>query len=101
MACAKKETQIPPDVLSHDQMVNLMIDVHLLEAKVKKLYLRKDSARQVYDHFLDTIYAENKTNHEQYEKSLQFYMEEVSLYKNIYDEVVDSLLARQSKLDFH
>ncbi len=101
LSCSQGQTEIPREVLTHDEMVNLMIDVHLLEAKVKKLYLKQDTAQTIYNHFLDSIYSQNNTSQEQYEKSLEFYLDEVGLYKDIYDEVVDSLLARQSKKDFH
>jgi len=99
--CSKKKLKIPPDVLNHDQMVGILIDVHILEAKVKKLYLKNDSSIKVYLHYEDMLFDEHETTREQYKKSLEFYMQEVEVYKDIYDEVSDSLLARQKTKDFN
>lgn len=96
-SCSKKQTEIPANVLTHDQMVSILIDVHVLEAKVKKLYLHKDSSVQIYNHFEQQIYDKHDITRDQYQESLQFYIEELDEYKSIYDEVVDSLLSRQTR----
>ena len=99
-ACLKKDTEIPDGVLSKDQMVSVLIDVHLLEAKLKKLYLEKDSARKVYDHYEKLIFLKQGIDAETYEKSMEFYVEEIEEMKEIYNQVVDSLLARQKTMNF-
>ncbi|WP_421896117.1 DUF4296 domain-containing protein [Marinoscillum sp.] len=98
-SCSKKQTEIPADVLSHDQMVRVLIEVHLLEAKVKKLYIRGDSSQLVYNHFEKMLFEEQEITREQCRRSMEFYVEEIENYKAIYDEVVDSLLARQKAKD--
>lgn len=95
ISCSKKETEIPPGVLSRKEMVRVLIDVHLLEAKVKKLYLSKDSSQAVYDHYEKMLFDDLGITQEQYEQSTEFYVDHIDDYKPIYDQVVDSLLARQ------
>lgn len=95
ISCSKTQTEIPPEVLSQDQMVELMIKVHLLEAKVKKLYLNKDSSEAVYKHYEEMLFEEMDITYEKYEKSTEFYVDHVEVYQPIYEQVVDSLLARQ------
>ncbi|MEQ8548362.1 MAG: DUF4296 domain-containing protein [Cyclobacteriaceae bacterium] len=86
-------------MLSQSEMVNLLIDVHLLEAKVQKLYLTKDSAVQVYNYFEKKLLEQHDVNDSVYNLSLNFYLKEIGEFKTIYDQVVDSLLARQVAKD--
>jgi hypothetical protein len=97
--CTSQKTELPPGLLSRSEMVNLLIDVHLLEAKVQKLYLTKDSAVQVYQYFEKKLFKQQGVNDSLYNASLLFYTVELNELKQIYEEVVDSLLARQVALD--
>ena len=93
-ACSKRDTEIPAGVLTHDEMVRVLIDVHLLEAKIKKLYLSKDSSQVLYDHYEELLFADRGISRETYHRSMEFYMDEIGEMKSIYDEVTDSLLSR-------
>lgn len=93
-SCFKKDTEIPQGVLTHDQMVRVLIDVHILESKIKKLYLSKDSSQVVYDHYESLLFSDLNITRETYQNSMEFYMDEINQFKSIYDEVSDSLLAR-------
>ncbi len=76
-------------------MVEILIDVHLLEAKIKKLYLPRDSSQVVYNHYEDMLFEESGITREQYAASTAYYVDEIDVMKGIYNQVVDSLLARQ------
>ena len=93
--CSKKEPERPPNVLTRDQMVRVLIDVHILEAKVKKLYLPRDSSKLIYNHYEKMLFDEMGITKEQYTESMSFYVDDIETMKAIYDQVVDSLLSRQ------
>lgn len=93
-ACSRKDTEIPPGVLTREEMVRVLIDVHLLEAKIKKLYLPKDSSQVVYNHYEHLLFTDLGITRETYHQSMEFYMDEIGEMKSIYDVVTDSLLAR-------
>ena len=99
-ACSKKDTEIPAGVLSKDQMVRVLIDIHLLESKVKKLNLKVDSSQAVYRHYEQLLLEDLEISREQYDRSLEFYVDEIELLKDIYEEVSDSLLARTKSEKF-
>lgn len=101
MGCTKGETEIPPDVLSRDEMVTVLIDVHLLEAKVNKLYLNPDSSAQVYNHYQKLLFEDLGITAEEYNRSLAFYIDELGEMRNIYNRVTDSLLARQKSQEIN
>jgi hypothetical protein len=76
-------------------MVRVLIDVHILEAKVKKLYLPRDTSKMVYNHYEKMLFKDQGISKAQYEESMSYYIDEIGTMKDIYDQVVDSLLARQ------
>lgn len=82
-------------------MVRVLIDVHMLEAKVKKLYLSHDSSKAVYDHYEKMLFSDLGITREQYNRSIEFYIDEIEEFHKIYDEVSDSLLARSKSQDFN
>ncbi|MEQ8239764.1 MAG: DUF4296 domain-containing protein, partial [Cyclobacteriaceae bacterium] len=65
----------------------------------QKLYLTKDSAVQVYNYFEKKLLEQHDVNDSVYNLSLNFYLKEIGEFKTIYDQVVDSLLARQVAKD--
>ena len=76
-------------------MVEVLIEVHVLEAKVKKLYLSRDSSKVVYNHYEKMLFDDLGISQEQYTESLAFYVDQIDQMQGIYDQVVDSLLDRQ------
>jgi len=93
--CSKKQAQKPSNVLTRDQMVRVLIDVHILEAKIKKLYLPRDSSQLIYNHYEEMLFDDLGITKEQYAESTAYYIDEIDEMKDIYNQVVDSLLARQ------
>jgi len=98
-SCTSGKKELPEKILTHDQMVRTMIDVHILEAKIKKLYINADSSKKLYDHYETMLFDDLNIDRLDYENSIGYYANEITSYKNIYDEVVDSLLARQKTKD--
>ena len=86
-----KEVEIPKDVMTKNQMISLLIDIHILEAEAGQLAIPKDSSRALFNHFEKDLLAENGVDDSLYYKSLQFYYENPQLMEEIYEAVVDSL----------
>lgn len=97
--CLSKETKIPEGVLSRQEMVRVLIDVHILEAKVKKLYLSKDSMEAVYNHYERKLFEDLGVDRAVYQRSFSFYVDHLDLMEQVYNEVSDSLLARSKSYE--
>lgn len=95
MNCSKKQSEIPDGVLNRDEMVRVLIEVHILEAKIKKLYLNKDSSQVVYNHYEKMLFDDMGVSKETYDESVAFYVEHLEVYQGIYERVVDSLMVKQ------
>ena len=96
-SCFKGE--YPDNILSQDEMVSILIEVHLLEAKIQKLYLKEDSSKVLYDHYEDMLFDDLEVDREKYNNSMIYYVDNGYEMGKIYDRVVDSLLAIQQTHD--
>lgn len=85
------EVKIPDDVMSKNEMISFLIDVHILEAKMGQLSLSRDSAYEVFSHFESEIFEQHEVDDSLYNKSLEFYYMNPEIMEEIYEAVLDSL----------
>ncbi len=97
-ACSTK-SEAPDDLIPQDQMVSLLVEVHVLESKIKNLSIRSaDSAKVVYDHYEKLLFADFNITQDQYERSFNYYVENLDEFKDVYTTVVDTLMQREKLL---
>lgn len=84
-------------VIPSETMVELLTEIHILEAQVDKLRLTKDSSYLVYNTLEKEIFEKYKVNKKQYEDSYQFYLKQPERLDKIYSIVVDSLNVIQKR----
>ncbi len=78
-------------------MARVMTEVHILEAKIYKLYLKSDSAEKLYQHYETMLLDSLNISPEQYENSLKHYFSNPKKFEKVYNEVVDTLLSREKR----
>ena len=88
----KKQEVLPPT-----KMTELLIDIHILEARVDKLRLTNDSAFAVYNTLEQEIFEQNEITKPEYEMSYQYYLSNPKELDQIYAIVVDSLNVIQKR----
>lgn len=94
--CTKKNNNPPEGVLNREEMAKVMMEVHILESKIYKLYLKKDSADKLYKHYEQMLFDSLKVDEEQFDNSLEYYYSgNLKEMHKVYEIVVDSLLAKQ------
>ena len=76
-------------------MTSVLVDVHLLEAKVLQLNLSTDSTTKVYSILEKQLFEKHNTDSLQYAESMKFYAREPELFHDIYEIVVDTLMIRE------
>lgn len=85
----------PEDLIPQQEMVDLLIQIHLLEAKINKVPKRaKDSTQLVFDHYQEMIFEDFGVDSTRYRNSMAFYMAYPDELTSIYQAVVDSLALR-------
>lgn len=94
ISCGGKE-EIPEDILSEAQMVDLLIDIRIAEGKVSNLTLSTDSSTILFKVLEDQIFAERKIDSSNYMASYNYYLLNPDKFLRITDIVIDSLKVRQ------
>lgn len=94
--CSGKQ-RLPKDLLSKEEMTHVMIQIHLLEAKMGRLSLRIDSAKKVYRHFEGELLRELKVDSAVFANSFDYYSKNPEVFTKIYNAVVDSLMEMESR----
>ncbi len=96
LSCSTEK--VPENVLDKDKMAKAMLEIHILEAKVQKLYLPRDSSKLVYYHYEKLLFEDLGIEEDVYNESLIYYIDHSTELSEIYERVVDSLLLKQNTI---
>ena len=99
LVCACGEEEPPDNILTREQMVDVLKDIYIAEAKIARLSLNKDSAQVVYRYYEDSIFHRKGLNDSIYNYSLNYYMRTPDELDKIYEAVLDSLNLQKQKLN--
>lgn len=92
----------PWGTLSHDEMVAVLLDVHVAEAAMKVV---DGSAKRIEkQEYYNAVFVKHNTTKEQFENSLDWYARHPKLLVAIYDEVkkeAEQLQERVEAYEFH
>lgn len=96
-ACSQKVDK-PKDILSKYKMVAILIDIHIAEAEIiEKQYVHgDDSANVAYQKDEKKIFKKHKIDSLTYNRSFNYYAQNMNLLDEIYGIVVDSLSYRET-----
>lgn len=96
--CACKADEQPEDLIQRDQMVKVMMEIHLLESKINNIRVEPyDSTEAVYHHYEQLLFEDLGITQDQYERSFNYYVDNPNEFEKVYSAVVDSLLAREQR----
>ena len=85
-------TEPPTQLLSKQQMVSFLIDLHLAEAKMNYTEVRQaDSTEILFRNYEKYLMEEHGFTDSVYLESYAYYLDHMELMDEIYEEVVDSL----------
>ena len=82
----------PDNLLSEQQMVSFLIDMHLLEAKMSYIGTRDpDSLNLLFNNYEHHLMEKHGIDETTYQQSYAYYLDHMGQLKEIYDAVVDSI----------
>lgn len=94
-SCANEE-KAPKNTLSQDQMVTILTDIHLAEARVNKLQLRSlDSSLMIFNQLKSEIWKKYKVDTLAYRESYSYYMTHPKQMTQIYEKVNKKIELRE------
>ena len=89
----------PVDVMGETEMISYLIDLHITEASVQNLRLKKDSAELVFGVQQKYLHKKHNITDTTFVVSYNYYLEHPVVLESIYSAVVDSISLRQSLLN--
>ena len=91
-ACTAPEDEQPDNLMSEDQMADILTEVHMAEARVSRMSLRSvDSSNLAYKHLESQIFKKFKVDTATYRKSYIFYSSHPADMEAIYKQVTERL----------
>lgn len=89
----------PPQLLSQQEMVSFLVDLHLAEAKMNYIEVRdSDSLEIVFRNYEKHLLNQHGFSDSVYLQSYEYYLDHMELMDKIYSDVVDSLSVMNSQL---
>ncbi|MAZ97041.1 MAG: hypothetical protein CMP53_05920 [Flavobacteriales bacterium] len=95
-SCGENETQVPSEVISVEQMIPILVDVHIVEGARNGTLILGDT-NDIEDYYAK-IYEKYNISEEKFKRSFSFYNGEPELFIPIYEKVLDSLKANGAVL---
>jgi hypothetical protein len=90
---------IPPAVLSVDEMVTVLADVHFLKGQVAVLRIKNRISKAQEDSLFQELYTQHQISEDILDRSLSFYTKKSpSQLEKIYTNVVEELQKKEADL---
>jgi hypothetical protein len=96
IGCASPEVQTPETVLTPEQMMPIMVDIHVIEGARNGSIMLGDT-NGIEDYYAK-IYEKHGITEDQFKSSFAFYSDNPTVFIPIYEEVLDSLKANGALL---
>lgn len=84
------------DIMSKESMVRHLIDLHIAEAEVQNLRLKRDSTEKVFKIYEKYLLDKNDLTDSIFIRSYNYYLKHPEEMESIYEAVVDSISVRSS-----
>lgn len=96
LSCVSEER--PTAVLPPDEMVHVLKNIYLMEGKVSRLGLSRDSSITVFNHLSGRLFDSLQINDSVFNVSMNYYQDHPDVLEDIYGRVVDSLNLQEQKI---
>ncbi len=91
-----EEEEKPAYVLNYDQMVSILIDIHISEGIASSLPIDYDSSKVVYNLLEMDVFSKHGVTDSVFTHSLLYYLQDPPVMDYLYARVVDSLSMKQT-----
>jgi hypothetical protein len=99
-ACQRpEEAPKPADLIPREQMISLLADLHVLEARVENSRLMPDSARALFLAQQKNLLWQREVSDSTFQRSYRYYGIHGKDLNEIYQSVIDTLSNRAKKLE--
>jgi len=89
VSCHSSSTKIPNDILSPEELLPIMVDVHVVEGARNGALILGDT-NGIEDYYAK-IYEKHQITEQQFKETFAFYSSHPDIFIPIYEAVLDSL----------
>jgi hypothetical protein len=92
-----KKAGRPDDVLSQEELADLMVEFYLAEGKINSLGIQRDSAMKLFLPFEQSVMTKKKVSDETLSRTYKYYLDHPLEFEKVYDAIIDTLSLRETK----
>lgn len=97
LGCAKEKK--PEGLLPKDEMVSMMMEMYLAEARIMISRLPKDSAFKLFFPFEKSVLEKHGISDSTLRENYRYYLEKPAEMESLVDAVIDSLSLREQRIE--
>ena len=86
----------PEGLVSQENMVRILIDVHMTESALSLKNFNRDSSLSLYAYYKEEIYKEHNVTEKQFKESFDYYSKHSQQLNSIYEAVIDSIDVKEA-----
>lgn len=99
-ACKDNTPPPPPDnALSEQKFMEVMVDVHLVEAAVNQKFVKVNDSTRIRDRYYAHLFDKHNITRTEFDSTFSYYLRHPGLMNKIYTQVHDSLKALSVDLE--
>jgi hypothetical protein len=85
----------PEGILSEDQLINVLLDIHMAEGYVSTFPIHYDSSRTLYPLLEKEIFDKHQVSDSVFKVSLEYFMRDAKRMDDMYARIIDSLSIKE------
>jgi len=99
IGCDEKNQKQPDYLISEENMVDIMVDMHLVETVQNLKLITPDTTNTNYKEFFESIYKTHGVSKTAFDSSLFYYTSQSEQMNIIYDKVLERLYELESEVN--
>lgn len=85
----------PADLISEEEMIDVLIDVHITESALSLKNFHRDSSLKLFTYYKADIFKEHQISEKQFQESFDYYARHSKQFDHMYEVVIDSLKVKE------
>lgn len=97
LSCQSENEEMPENMIPQAEMVQILADIHTLEAQVEGQIIYPDTALMTFNYGQEQLLKRHGVTREQFRNSYHYYVTHVKEMNKLYETIIDTLSLRESK----
>jgi len=99
IACKNSNKELPDYVLGREAMIDVITDIHLIEAALAKKQNKGLLAFDLAEIYYDSLYAKYSISKAEIDSSIAYYSRRPEIFDAIYVKVITNLSKKESEIE--